>query len=510
MMKFFKIPFLALIGLVALAISAPLDANATSGNTTVASTDRLVFCHFMIGITSNRNSAADYDDDMKRAKSLGIDAFALNIGVDPYTDTQLNFAYESAARNDMKVFISFDFNWYNTGQAWNVGQKIKQYASLPAQLKIDGKVFASSFAGDGLDISQMNSAAGSEVYFAPNFHPGVGNFNVIQGALNWMAWDNNGDNKAPSGGRNVTVAQGDQAYVNALGGKSYIAPASGWFFTHFGGEVSYSKNWVFPSDMLWYNRWFEILNLAPRFVEIVTWNDYGESHYIAPLGSPHTDDGASKWVMDMPHDGWLQMSKPFIAAYKNGEKSVNKYITEDKIIYWYRPTPKDINCDSTDTTMDGNPNNSSGNFFRGRPNGWESMQDVVFVVALLKTPGTIQVSSGSNSQKFEAPAGPSAFTVPMGLGQQKFALLRNGQTVMSETSLKNIVNTCICGIYNFNAYVGTVPGPTTIDKLAPTGLAALSQGLRVPCPTNTLGANMASIASESAGPSVSASPSATA
>jgi hypothetical protein len=43
---------------------------------------------------------------MKRAKSLGIDAFALNIGVDPYTDRQLDLAYRSAANNDMKVFIS--------------------------------------------------------------------------------------------------------------------------------------------------------------------------------------------------------------------------------------------------------------------------------------------------------------------------------------------------------------------------------------------------------------------
>ena len=163
---------------------------------------------------------------MKRAKALGIDAFALNIGVDPYTDTQLNFAYESAARNDMKVFISFDFNWYNTGQASAVGQKIRQYGSLAAQLKVDGKVFASSFAGDGLDINQMQSAAGTDVYFAPNFHPGTGNFNVIQGALNWMAWDNNGDNKAPSGGRNVSVAEGDKAYVNALGGKAYVARMS--------------------------------------------------------------------------------------------------------------------------------------------------------------------------------------------------------------------------------------------------------------------------------------------
>lgn len=78
-----------------------------------------------------------------------------------------------------------------------------------------------------------------------------------------------------------------------------VTAASAWFFTHFGDEVPYSKNWVFPSDLLWYTRWREILALKPRFVEIITWNDYGESHYIGPLSSPHTDDGTSKWVMDM-------------------------------------------------------------------------------------------------------------------------------------------------------------------------------------------------------------------
>ncbi|KAB8245731.1 glycoside hydrolase [Aspergillus flavus] len=476
---------LVLAGFLALAAATPVAQHMTDN----LATDKLVFCHFMIGITSNRQSAADYDDDMKRAKALGIDAFALNIGVDPYTDAQLNLAYESAAKNDMKVFLSFDFNWYNTGQASAVGAKIKQYASLPAQLMVDNKVFASSFAGDGLDIPAMQSAAGTDVFFAPNFHPGVGDFNAIQGALNWMAWDNNGENKAPSPGHNVTVADGDKSYVDALKGKPYIAPASGWFFTHFGGEVSYSKNWVFPSDLLWYDRWQQILSLEPRFVEIVTWNDYGESHYIGPLASPHTDDGASKWVMDMPHTGWLEMSKPFIAAYKAGDKSVDKYITDEKLIYWYRPTPRDVNCDSTDTTMEGNPNNSSGNFFRGKPNGWETMQDAVFVVALLKSPAIVAISSGENSKTFEAQTGASAFTVPMGVGQQKFAITRDGKNIMEDTSLKDIVDTCICGIYNFNPYVGTVPAESTIDKLEQAGLAMLSQGLKVPCPTNTLGAS---------------------
>lgn len=160
---------------------------------------------------------------MQRAKAFGIDAFALNIGTDSYTDTQLQYAYTSASKNGMKVFISFDFNWWSTGQGSAVGAKIKQYASYPSQLKVDGKVFVSSFSGDGLDIAAVTAAAGQSLFFAPNYHPGEGNFDGVQGGLNWMAWPSNGENKAPTAEKLVTVPDGDKGYIDALGEKSYIA-----------------------------------------------------------------------------------------------------------------------------------------------------------------------------------------------------------------------------------------------------------------------------------------------
>jgi hypothetical protein len=254
-------------------------------------TSRYVFAHFMVGIMANRQSAADYDTDMQLAKATGIDAFALNIGTDSYTETQLNYAYESAAKNGMKVFISFDFNWYSpTADIAKVGNLIKTYAGKPAQLRVDNKVFVSSFNGDGLNVAAVKAAAGIDTFFAPNFHPGqTASAGAVDGALNWMGWDSNGNNRAPKASSNVTVVQGDDTYKKWLGSKNYIAPVSPWFSTHYGPEVSYSKNWVFPGDLLWYNRWNEVLKLGPRFLEIITWNDYGESHYIGPLATKHTD-----------------------------------------------------------------------------------------------------------------------------------------------------------------------------------------------------------------------------
>ncbi|KAL8695817.1 MAG: hypothetical protein Q9224_003137 [Gallowayella concinna] len=264
--------------------------------------------------------------------------------------------------------------------------------------------------------------------------------------------------------------------------------ASPWFFTHYGAEVSYSKNWVFPADLLWYNRWTEILKLAPQYVEIITWNDYGESHYIGPLLSPHYDDGNSKWVNDMPHNGWLEMARPFIAAYKTGSKSVSDYIKSDQIIYWYRPTLKSARCDSTDNTMEP-VNDSTGNYFQGLPNGAEAVSDAVFIVALLTEAGTIQVSSGSNSQTFAGQRGANAWAVDMGVGKQTFSIVRGDSTVLSGTSLKDISGDCICGIYNFNAYVGTLPAGDHDALQSPDAFQGFTSGLSpgICQPTPSLG-----------------------
>jgi hypothetical protein len=173
----------------------------------------------------------------------------------------------------------------------------------------------------------------------------------------------------------------------------------------------------------------------------------------------------------------MDMAKPFISAYKNNVTSADSYVESDQLIYWYRPTLRDINCDATDTTMVP-ANNASGNYFMGRPNGYETLADAVFVVSMLKTAGTVRIVSGNNAQSFKAPAGISAYQVDMQVGKQQFALERNGQTVMSSVSLKDISDVCPCGIYNFNPYVGTVPDEP-LDPLGPDGLASLTAGLHV-------------------------------
>ena len=106
------------------------------------------------------------------------------------------------------------------------------------------------------------------------------------------------------------------------------------------------------------------------------------------------------------------------------------------------------------------------------------MQDEVFVVTLLTAAGSLTVNSGGNVQTQAVPAGANLVSVPMGVGAQSFSLSRGGATVLSGTSLMEIEDVCPCGIYNFNAYVGSLPASFS-DPLQADGLASLTIGLHV-------------------------------
>ncbi|KAK4999477.1 hypothetical protein LTR66_001497 [Elasticomyces elasticus] len=57
---------------------------------------------------------------------------------------------------------------------------------------------------------------------------------------------------------------------------------SPWQFKDF--NDGYYNSWVEYSDILFPSRWDQaIKTVQPDIVEIITWNDFGESHYIRDL-----------------------------------------------------------------------------------------------------------------------------------------------------------------------------------------------------------------------------------
>ncbi|KAJ8099511.1 glycoside hydrolase [Lipomyces tetrasporus] len=305
---------------------------------------KAVFAHFMVGNAANY-SISNWENDISLAQPAHIDAFALNIAYnDPTSADSLLNAFYAANSLGFKLFLSFD---YAGNGPW------------PEEDVYNGQPFVSTFE----DWSSLGAKAALE--------PGV-----ADGLFSWAAW--------PWGGNDMNTYT-DASYLQFLIGLPYMMPASPWFFTNLPG---YNKNWLWRGDDLWYDRWQQILFVQPEFVEIISWNDYGESHYIGPLYDNAfalftIGQGPYNYAANMPHDGWRLFLPFVIDTYKNGIAS----ITQEGLVSWYRLNPA-TTCATGETTG----NTASQLQIEFEPYG--IVQDKVFYSALLASSATVTVSIG--------------------------------------------------------------------------------------------------------------------
>ncbi|GFZ45004.1 glucan endo-1,3-alpha-glucosidase [Saitozyma sp. JCM 24511] len=421
---------------VVVSSAAPAASSSTGTTTTTnassSSSGKQVFAHFMIGIVEPYTQA-DHEADQSLAKSKGITGFALNIGTDDYTVTQLTNAYAAAQAVGFNVFISFDFNWYSTSDVSQVASIVSQFVGQPAQFLVDGMPFVSSFIGDGFDWSSVASSVGKQLYVVPYFQPDLATQSGLEGLFSWDAWPGQGNNVPILA--NMTTDQ-DYVYIDAVNAASrtYMAPVS----------ATYNKNWAFYSEELWKIRWDQILSMGSdlNFIEIITWNDFGESHYIGPYDTPHTDDGSSAWASGLDHTAMLDMAVPYINAFKAGQTTVT--VQDEMLVYWYRPHLKSAECDSTDLCG-------------AKPTGWDFLEDSVFVTAMTISGGTVTVTSGSNAAvTTTVDAGVQIFQVPMGVGTQSFSFQTNSGGSGSGSGNVSISADCWNGNYNYNFHSGSI------------------------------------------------------
>ncbi|KAL3431764.1 glycoside hydrolase [Aspergillus tetrazonus] len=393
--------------------------------------NKYVTAHFMVGIVENY-TVDDWKHDMELAKETGIDAFALNCAsIDSYTDKQLAYAYEAAEEVDFKVFISFDFAYWSNGDTARITSIMQTYADHPGQFQYNGAALVSTFVGDSFDWGPVKRAVDHPIFAVPNLQDPnwAGHATTsIDGAFSWYAWPTDGGNSIIKGPMTTIW---DDRFRNNLKDKVYMAPVSPWFSTHFN-----TKNWVFICEDLPHLRWQQMLEMQPELIEIISWNDYGESHYIGPYSEAHSDDGSAQWTKDFPHDAWRIIAKPYIAAYKAGEREPT--VESDQLVYWYRPTPKAVTC-SKDPL--------------GPPNGINLLEDSVFVTTLLTEPATLTVGSGSLEFSVDVDAGIVTNSFPMGVGSQAFSVTRDGEEILGGDGGLDVQDRC--DYYNFNVYVGS-------------------------------------------------------
>jgi hypothetical protein len=247
----------------------------------------------------------------------------------------------------------------------------------------------------------------------------------------------------------------DASYNQTLtaAGKPYMMPVSPWFYTNMPG---YSKNWLWRGDDLWYQRWMQVWYLQPEFVEIISWNDFGESHYIGPLDdrqySPFkTGEAPFNYANNMPHDGWREMLPYAIDTYKNG---IAEFEAE-KMIVWYRNSLAN-DCDAGNTTG----NTAQQLQIEFPPN--QVMQDRVFVTALLREYGQISVIGQNKhlSWDFIPENGTGLYHTSFPLTHAsnfQLALVRDEVEIFDLVTGSGVSATnCDKGLTNWNAFVDSV------------------------------------------------------
>ncbi|KAF7182915.1 hypothetical protein CNMCM7691_002659 [Aspergillus felis] len=426
---------------------------------------KAVFAHFMVGNTKSLG-LVDWRHEIMAAQAAGIDAFVLNMASkDPTNNIALPMAFTAADDMGFKLLFSFDYAGNGPWDKSVVIDMIKQYGAKNTYFKNAGKPFVSTFEGpnnadDWKDIKKETNCFfmpdWSSVGAQPAVHLGDG---ITDGLFSWDAW--------PKGPANMTTYP-DASYYDFLGSKPYMMPISPWFYTNLPG---YEKNWLWRGDDMWFQRWQQAISLdrQPDFIEIISWNDYGESHYIGPLDDRQYeafDIGRApfNYVKDMPHDGWRETLPYYISMYKSGTATV----TEERLVTWYRVN-KNGACSDGGTT--GNTANQLQ--FEYSPN--VMMEDRVFYDVLLTSNAQVQVSIGGVAQAGgwdqEPHGGVGVYhgSVPIGTasGQVVVTVKRGGTTIATITGA-SITSSCNGGLNNYNPWVGSARGPS-ITPVKTTG-----------------------------------------
>ncbi|KAL4266081.1 Glycoside hydrolase family 71 [Pleurotus pulmonarius] len=417
-----------------------------------------VFAHFMVGNTYPY-VLRDWSEDIELALLHHLDGFVLNIGSEDWQKDRVADCFqatEAPGLSSFKLFFSFDMSVIpckTQGDIQHLLEYIKRWGNHPSMYRRDGKVVVSTFAGESslFGFGDMETAwdflkkcLGETVpiCFMPSFFIDPARYDrlhFMDGVFNWNGgWPLHLSPGMPREALESCKLDTDDHHLRCLGGRSFMAAVSPWFFTHYGPET-WNKNWIYRGDdWLFLRRWNQLIAARDRIdiVQIISWNDYGESHYIGPIKGAQPNSQA--WVDGFDHLPWLKLSGYFARAFKEG---VYPSIEEDQIYMWARPHPKD--AEAADDNVP-------------RPRNWELTDDTFWVVVLAKAPGMLVLSVGEErSRTIQVTAGVTQASHSLEPCKGMEARLYRGGELIVVCKPSGFSFDPHPLVYNFNAFVAT-------------------------------------------------------
>lgn len=349
--------------------------------------------------------------EIRQAKDAGIDGFTVNImglsGSNWDATRNLMTAAEREGGFTIVPMIDATASAGSTAAA-TVADRLAELYRSPAAYRIGDERMLSSFAAEKQSvgwwsaiIERLRTTHRIPVTFQAIF--------LAANDANMNAFRNIADGYGNWGVRtewHTTNGPDYAAKAEALG-KTWMAPVSVQDYRPRSAVYAESGNTANLRAS-----WQRAIAIDADYVQLVTWNDYSESTQFAPS----VDHGET----------FLDVGRPYLDWFRSGREQP---VTSDQAFLTHR------------TQAVGAVPTIAHRLALPTLGGYTSSPtDNVEAVVHLTAPATVTVTVGGVSTRFEAPAGRTAYTVPLRPGTASVTIARSGTRVVSLTSPHRIVD----------------------------------------------------------------------
>ncbi|KAH6889657.1 glycoside hydrolase [Thelonectria olida] len=358
---------------------------AIAGVVPRAATEKPVFAHYMVGNIDDDHTRQDITD----AQSLGINAFAINFDQYAWWSNQtVDRLFSNADDLGFKIFFSFDMSGSYFSSPDEYATYLEGYLSRDSYYKYNGVNLVSTFGGESVTNDQWSSLRDTvgDILIVPAFYqstpstPFFDKYSELDGLMNWNSWPQTNE------GRVVVSDTDDKTYQQAAqtANKLFMMGVSPLQFKH----LDSSNNWYRRGEQNLEYRFGQVLEDQPDMIELQTWNDAGESHYMGNIWFEASDGSfVLNYTDGYDHTGYWEVLPAFIQAWKRGDTTTDGMVpTNGKAaqgVFWHHTLLTGADC-SLDAM--------------GKPDGVENVEDSVTGIVLVaegQTGLTVSVSSGS-------------------------------------------------------------------------------------------------------------------
>ncbi|KAF7562846.1 hypothetical protein G7046_g1262 [Stylonectria norvegica] len=334
-----------------------------------------------VSIRSWLKKIGGIDDDHCRqdivdAQNLGLDAFAINF--DQFADWSnrtVEQLFNHADDLKFKIFFSFDMNDGHFSSPSQYAVYLQQYLGRSSYYNYNGKPLVSTFSGENISNDQWTELRNTvgDITIVPGFYKATPSssffddtYSQLDGIFNWNSWPQTGEGKV------VVPTADDKTYQGAAtnSGKLFMMGLSPLQYKH----IDSGNNWYRRGEQNLEYRFGQVLEMQPDMLEIQTWNDAGESHYMGN-NWPEPIAGAAAiraYTDGYSHTGYWQIFPSFIQAWKRGDTTTSNMVPTNgqsaQGVYWHHTLLTTADC-------------SADGF--GKPSGIENAENQVTGVILV-------------------------------------------------------------------------------------------------------------------------------